>query len=152
VNVFALALAGHLVGDWLVQTDWQAANKTWPQPFSDEDQAEVRRVHGDARGAAISWAESRAWWRSVRALEAHMVSYHAVLAVFVAPWWHDRWALFALAVSWLTHQFIDRRWPVRWLLSHTGSRAFAEQTWGVLVTDQALHITIVALLTAAVRS
>lgn len=26
-NALALLLAGHFVGDWIVQTDWQAANK-----------------------------------------------------------------------------------------------------------------------------
>lgn len=26
--IFAFLLTGHLVGDWIVQTDWQAANKT----------------------------------------------------------------------------------------------------------------------------
>jgi len=26
--VFLVLLAGHLVGDWMVQNDWQAANKT----------------------------------------------------------------------------------------------------------------------------
>jgi hypothetical protein len=28
VNPVAVVLAGHLIGDWIVQTDWQAANKT----------------------------------------------------------------------------------------------------------------------------
>ena len=27
MNAFPLVLTGHLVGDWIVQTDWQAANK-----------------------------------------------------------------------------------------------------------------------------
>lgn len=28
MNALAVVLAGHLIGDWIVQTDWQAANKT----------------------------------------------------------------------------------------------------------------------------
>ena len=28
VVLFPLVIAGHLIGDWVVQTDWQAANKT----------------------------------------------------------------------------------------------------------------------------
>lgn len=27
MNALSMALAGHLIGDWIVQTDWQAANK-----------------------------------------------------------------------------------------------------------------------------
>jgi hypothetical protein len=29
-TVFLILLAGHLLGDWVTQTDWQAANKTAP--------------------------------------------------------------------------------------------------------------------------
>jgi hypothetical protein len=28
VTVFLVLLAGHLLGDWVTQSDWQAANKT----------------------------------------------------------------------------------------------------------------------------
>lgn len=57
-----------------------------------------------------------------------------------------------LAVSAATHAFLDRRWPVRWLLQHTGKRDFAELRDGGLngmyLADQALHQT--ALLVSAV--
>lgn len=33
--------------------------------------------------------------------------------------------LAGVAFSAATHAFIDRRWPVRWVLDHTGSLAFA---------------------------
>lgn len=149
MNVFALALAGHLVGDWLVQTDWQAMNKSWPQPRSDLDNAEIRVSHGDERLETVRYVDSRRRWRSWGANQAHMLTYHLALAAFVGWAWHDGWALGALAVSWVTHSIIDRRWPVKALLGHTGSSAFSEQTWGVLAADQALHLAILALLTAA---
>ncbi|MER5465529.1 hypothetical protein ABT010_33545 [Streptomyces sp. NPDC002668] len=56
-----------------------------------------------------------------------------------------------LAVSVVTHALFDRRWPVRWLLEHFGSKGFAELKAagmnGMYLTDQALHQT--ALLASA---
>jgi hypothetical protein len=57
------------------------------------------------------------------------------------------WSLLgvAAALSWsaATHAFLDRRWPVRWLLEHTGKRGFANLAAagmnGMYLTDQALH-------------
>ncbi|MFD8801556.1 hypothetical protein [Streptomyces atroolivaceus] len=72
------------------------------------------------------------------------------------------WAVLPIQMSWaglaaglivsaVTHALFDRRWPVRWLLQHTGSPDFAELRAagmnGMYVTDQALHQT--ALLVSA---
>lgn len=142
VDLLALALAGHLLGDWVVQTDRQAACKVWPQAMPALDPFAPRF-------AAQARAEVRRWrLRTWRANQAHVATCHATLAILIGPWRHDRWALVALAVSWLSHSVIDRRWPVRWLMRSTGSAAFAEQTWGVLAVDQALHLSILALLVA----
>lgn len=119
MSVLALVIAAHLIGDWLVQTDWQAANKT----------------------------------RSWGAMAQHMAGYHLTLVVMLALVYSDNEAwrpLTIVGVSLVTHAFIDRRWPVRRLLQLTGSAAFAETTWGVLVADQALHLSILCLLVAAV--
>ncbi|MGW5119175.1 hypothetical protein ACWEQ8_27585 [Streptomyces noursei] len=55
------------------------------------------------------------------------------------------------AWSMATHALLDRRWPVRWLLQHTGSPAFADLRAaglnGLYLADQALHQT--ALLVSA---
>lgn len=40
---------------------------------------------------------------------------------------------------------VDRRWPVRWLMKHTGSASFADTEWGPIVVDQAIHLTILLL-------
>lgn len=48
----------------------------------------------------------------------------------------------AVTFSAITHAFIDRRWPVKWLLQKTGSPAFAEMTTplcGMYLADQSLH-------------
>lgn len=139
--LFPLLLAGHLLGDWVVQTDWQAATKAWT-PGS---------VHylRDGYIYKLPVLDRVKWWRSIRAVETHCLTYHLAMAAIVLPAWHTWGTALALVVSWVTHGFIDRRWPVRWLLRATGSPAFAEQTWGVIGADQALHIAILALIAAA---
>jgi uncharacterized protein DUF3307 len=116
-TVFLVLLAGHLLGDWVAQSDWQARTKT------------------------RSWA----------ALAAHVATYHLVMgALLLLPILRDGWparkALLALLVSAATHAVIDRRWPVRALLTASGSPGFATVEWGVIAVDQALHLTILALL------
>lgn len=116
-TVFLVLLAGHLLGDWVAQSDWQARTKT------------------------RSWA----------ALAAHVATYHLVMgALLLLPILRDGWppwkALLALLVSAATHALIDRRWPVRALLRVAGSPGFATIEWGVIAVDQALHLTILALL------
>ena len=111
VDIYILALLGHLIGDWIVQTDYQAAMKT------------------------ESWL----------AMARHIFSYHVTLGVclgFVLPFAD---LLILLIISATTHAFLDRRWPVRWLLSRTGSPQFAESLLGVLMADQILHISIIWL-------
>lgn len=110
----AAVLIGHLLGDFVVQTDEQAARKTY------------------------HWG----------AMLGHVATYHLVLALALIPVWDTVPALTTLAVSATTHAAIDRRWPVRALLRATGSRSFADTTWGVLAVDQALHLSILAGCTA----
>ena len=116
-TVFLVLLAGHLLGDWVTQTDWQATTKTH------------------------SWA----------ALAAHVTSYHLLMGtLLLLPVLRDGWpagdALLTLTVSVATHAVIDRRWPVRALPRLTASPNFATVEWGVVAADQALHVTILAML------
>jgi Protein of unknown function (DUF3307) len=115
-TVFLVLLAGHLLGDWVTQTDWQATTKT----------------------------------RSWPALAAHVTSYHLLMGTLLLPVLRDGWpaskALLTLTVSAATHAVIDRRWPVRALLRVTASPNFATLEWGVIAADQALHVTILAML------
>ena len=116
-TVFLVLLTSHLLGDWVAQSDWQATNKT------------------------RSWA----------ALAAHVAGYHLVMGLLLlVPVLRDGWpagkALAVLVVSAATHALIDRRWPVRALLRVAGSPAFATIEWGVIAVDQALHLSILAML------
>jgi hypothetical protein len=134
----ASVLAGHLIGDWIVQTDWQAAHKVWPPPVPPR----AHRLVGPPE--VLARLEREAKRRSWKANQQHMLGYHLALAA--CCWRTPPKRLAALiAVSWLTHSFIDRRWPVKWLMEHTGSAPFSETSWGPMCVDQALHLAILAL-------
>lgn len=114
-TLFVALLLGHLVGDWLVQTDRQAAEKTtsWP--------AMARHIAG-----------------------YHVAMTAALASLLVTGHLALRSAILALAISAASHALIDRRWPVVRLLRATGSARFATQQWAILVADQALHLSILA--------
>jgi Protein of unknown function (DUF3307) len=115
--VFLVLLAGHLLGDWLAQTDWQATNKT------------------------RSWAAL-----ATHVASYHLVMGVLLLLPILRDGWPAGKALAALTVSAVTHAVIDRRWPVRALMRASGSPGFATLEWGVIAVDQALHLFILAML------
>jgi hypothetical protein len=131
--VFATLYAAHQLADHVLgQTDKQAANKAAP---------------------------GLAGWR---ALAGHVLAYHLVMVVMLGL----ATAVLRLPVGILglcaglafsatTHGLLDRRWPVRWLLEHTGSRPFSKLAGhginGMYLADQSLHygcLWISALLIA----
>jgi hypothetical protein len=131
--VFVALFAAHHLGDHVIQTDHQAATKALP----------------GRRG----WA----------AMAGHLATYHAaavvaliLLALAGVPLTVAGCAA-GLALSAVTHGFLDRRWPVQWILRATGSPRFAESTTplhGGYLADQSLHIAclfVSALLVAVIR-
>jgi hypothetical protein len=115
--LFPLFLAGHLIGDWVFQTDRDAQYKT------------------------MSWKTN----------QHHMLTYHIALMGFSAWALNPLSVLILLSISWVTHSIIDRRWPVVWLMQRTGSYQFATQYWGVIAVDQALHLSILSVLSVVLR-
>ncbi|WP_047868887.1 DUF3307 domain-containing protein [Nocardiopsis sp. RV163] len=117
--VFAAMTAAHHVGDYLLQNDHQAQHKmeSWTA-----NQAHVASYHL-AQLAAIGLT-SRAL--GLRLSPARLAA--------------------GVAVSWVTHSVIDRRWPVRWWMTRTGSKGFYE-AGGAPHVDQAMHHA--ALFTSA---
>jgi hypothetical protein len=100
-------------------------------------------------------------WHGWRHLLGHVTAYHLVLAAMLAT------TLILLDISAsilgittglgfsaVTHAILDRRWPVRWILNHTGSADFANRQTpicGMYLADQSLHyacLWIAALLVA----
>lgn len=110
-DLFPMILAGHLLGDFVAQTDWQAANKEH------------------------NW----------KADLAHVTTYNLLLAGLVLPFWHTWEAWVFLAISYSSHALFDRRWPTRMVLEVTRSKWFSTQFWGVITTDQAIHISILGI-------
>lgn len=127
VTLLAL-LVGHQVGDHVLQSDHQAAEKAQPG------------------------------WAGARAMAGHLIAYHLTLAAVLggtalalAVPLRLPGVLSALAFSVVTHAVLDRRTVVRAVLRATRSPGFATQTspvCGMYVADQALHW--LALLVCAV--
>jgi hypothetical protein len=122
--VAATVTAAHHAGDFLFQTDHQAARKPGP----------------DDRTVDCSEVES--WWCN----QAHVASYHAaqVAGLLVANRalglrLKPSRVLAGVALSWATHSVIDRRWPVRWWMDNTGSHDFRTKAGGGMHVDQTLH-------------
>ncbi|MFB6396184.1 DUF3307 domain-containing protein [Polymorphospora lycopeni] len=131
--VAATLYAGHQLADHVLgQSDAQASNK-----------------------AASGWGG----WRH---LLGHVGAYHLVLVVMLVitvvvldlPVTVVGMVA-GLSFSAVTHAVLDRRWPVRWILQHTGSADFADRQspiCGMYLADQALHygcLWVSALLIAA---
>lgn len=136
-------LVAHNVGDHICQTDHQAACKVRPAESTEDPPSgavQARAMAGHVGGYQLTQAAALA----------------AVLpASGLRPSW--RGMLAGTVFSAATHAFLDRRWPVRWVLQRTGSPKFAElQTPinGAYQADQALHhacLFVSALLMALRR-
>ncbi|KOX10181.1 DUF3307 domain-containing protein [Nocardiopsis sp. NRRL B-16309] len=123
--VAATLTAAHHVGDFLLQTDHQAACK----PAASD------------RGDVVC-SEAESW----RCLAGHVASYHAaqVVGLLVANRalglkLRPGRVLAGVAVSAVTHAVIDRRWPVRWWMDNTGSHDFRIKAGGGMHVDQTMH-------------
>lgn len=118
-----LLYVAHLIADYPAQTDHQAAHKADP-------------------GAS-------GWLANLAHAGTHLVlSALALLAATALPGVHLPLPLAAAGLVWVTgtHAVIDRRWPVRWWMEHTGQRGFLAHG-GAAHVDQTFHIA--ALITAA---
>lgn len=115
-DVFIVIIVGHLVGDFWIQSDRQAARKADPG------------------------------WSGRLACAAHVATLTATISVVIAAvavW--SGWVLspgalvVGLAVNAGTHYVADRRAPLRWLACATGSRGLVE-AGGLPVLDQVWHV------------
>lgn len=126
-DAFVILFAAHLLADYPLQTDHQAAHKA------------AAGLHG--------------WIANL----AHGATHVAVSLVLLVLVWHpvanldlDPSAL-ALALIWLgtSHSVIDRRWPVAWWMNHARQASFAAHG-GTAHVDQAAHIAFGILPAAAI--
>ena len=122
-SLFVLLYVAHLVADYTLQTDHQAAHK--------------------AEKCAAGW----------RANFAHAATHVATcgVALLVGVLVLDLSVSAPVAVAallWIgaTHSLIDRRWPIQWWMEHTGSGNFFKHG-GAAHVDQTAHV--LALVVAA---
>lgn len=127
-SLFVLLYVAHLVADYLLQTDHQAAHK--------------------AQGGAAGW----------RASLAHAGSHLVVSGLVLLAGWGVLGLDIGLlpstaALVWIagSHAFIDRRWPVLWWMRHTGSTDWIERG-GAAHVDQTAHITAIFLAAFALAA
>lgn len=124
-SLFVLLYVAHLIADYALQTDHQAAHKADP--------------------GRPGWTADLAHAATHAAVTALMLGVGAV-ALHHGP----GIAAAALAVAFIaaTHAFIDRRWPIRVLMARTGQRGFYEQG-GAAHVDQVAHVTVLLLAALA---
>ena len=114
MSLFDKLLVAHLVGDWLLQTEWQALNKS----------------------------------RDYRALFSHVSIYSAVmLSVLVVDFGFRNIYVYAVIVMfWLSHALLDRGGFVIPFMKTLRMIVDREpQRWLTMMTDQILHILIIAI-------
>ena len=123
-------IVGHMIGDYVLQNDWMAANKTNPRPaFADWDDYQANAV--EAR---------RRWVIGHAACTVHCLLY--TLAVWACSFWWMPW--WGLAVCFACHWPLDRfRLAGRWMRNVSGQAAFAGgilSPWSVIVVDNTAHL------------
>jgi hypothetical protein len=142
--LFALLYVGHLLGDYIAQTDRMAglkvAGATWPEGHPAE---------GLPVPLLRSWLQNQRHVATYSLMIAATVVLTAALGGFLGalgavPWW--RWVV-AVTVNWVAHSVIDRRWPVRRLMEATGSGPFY-RSGGAPHVDQTLHLLTLLLVAA----
>ena len=143
-------LVGHLLGDYIFQTDWQALNKTNPHPGEDPHSQRSWITTADApvsEETAKALSESRAWHEAYRKFwVGHLAcTIHCVLYTFAvwlcSFWWMPWWGLVACFVA---HWPIDRfRLAGAWMRNVSGQCAFATgplAPWSIIVVDNVAHL------------
>lgn len=132
-------ICGHLVGDFLLQNDWQACNKNHPLAGKYPHPGNCSSILPDMR-THHEWVEAKK-----KEYKAHWVCLiHCILytlAVWACSfWWMPTWGL---AVVFLTHYPIDRfKLPEKWMNNVSGQAGFAKHLgpWSVIAVDNTWHI------------
>lgn len=147
-------ICGHLLGDYILQNDWMAANKANPHP------AGPRPHDGVVIDLGKDWRpevlEERDAWDQVRrkwlvghlACAVHCLLYTVAVAA-CSFWWMPWWGY---AVCLLAHFAIDRfRLAGRWMRNVSGQEAFASgplSPWSIIVVDNTFHLLTLAGIAA----
>ncbi|MGW8490071.1 DUF3307 domain-containing protein [Streptomyces sp. NPDC055886] len=128
-TLFVLLYLGHLLADYPLQTDHQAAHK--------------------ADRCAAGWAANLCH------AATHVATCAAalVLGALVLDDVTVSFPVVVAALLWIggSHAFIDRRWPVQWWMHHTGQASWAANG-GAAHVDQTAHILALVLAALALAA
>ncbi len=158
MNGFALLL-GHLVGDYIFQTDWMATNKTlrgswktWKSNWIDGDVTHVQSPDSNEKHPPGSPAyddekeaeRAECWrveWMGHFACTIHCLFYTLAIGMFAFRWM----PLWGYWVCFLTHWPIDRWRLARVFMKYTWHEKFATgplSPWSIIITDNILHLAV----------
>lgn len=152
---FGLVL-GHLVGDYIVQNDWMAQNKTVLFPTDEPPVADGEigyienggRIYGKTSDR-LAW-EERCFdgWRGMVSCVIHCLFYTLSVWLF-SFWWMPWWGLL---VCFTCHYPLDRyRLAGWWMKNISGQTQFATgilSPWSIIVVDNIFHLLTLYLISA----
>lgn len=146
-------LVGHLVGDFILQFDWLAKNKSNPFPKTWY-RPNTTYPHQGGDGAEYSITtpgtleDAQEWDKTLHncrighiACFIHCLIYTLCVWAF-SFWWMPTWGL---AVVFGTHFIIDRFRFARWYMKHFFLEKFATgllSPHSVIIVDQVFHLIV----------
>lgn len=146
-------LCGHMVGDYIVQNDWMASNKTNPKPKGvrpctvwDDGVGGGGMTPGTPEDRAEWDATYRKWVVGELACLTHCLCYTLAVWAF-SFWWMPLWGLVAV---FALHYPIDRwRLAGRWMRNVSGQKAFASgpmAPWSIIIVDNTMHLIVLVVI------
>jgi hypothetical protein len=140
-------LLGHLVGDYIVQNDWMAANKvnTWHgEPPDWKRLPDGSVIFGNCQETfqeLNAWKYARRqWYLGHLACTVHCLLYTLAVAAFTF-WWMPWWGYLA---CFLIHWPIDRfRLAKLWMTKVSLQEKFATgplSPWSIILVDNIWHL------------
>ncbi len=141
-------LLGHLIGDYILQTDWMARNKAaaeTPMPKRPGCLAECEML--DLR-TEMEKRKLR-WLTGLAACGSHCLAY--TLAVWACTyWWMPGWGLY---VCFFAHYAVDRWRLAAWWMTHVSFQSgFAWgklNPWSIVIVDNVMHLMVLGAIAAA---
>ncbi len=146
---FAL-LCGHLVGDYIVQNDWMAKNKSNQYPSQN-----LLKKSGNPVVNDLNWdlyhILKQDWWVGHIACLIHCILYTLAIWAF-SFWWMPWWGLL---ICFALHFPIDRwRLARRWMEYVAFQKAFASgplSPWSIIIVDNTFHLLTLFGIAALTR-
>ncbi len=132
-------LCGHMLGDFMLQNDWQATNKVVPYPRGPQPLEGPEALKYDMEHAAGDIGTI--------ACLTHCSLYTISIVIF-SWWWMPLWGI---ATTFLTHYIIDRNRLARTYMKYCGQEKFATgvfSPWSILAVDFTMHMLVFAAIIA----